>query len=396
MHTKYTSGALLIVVSLALAPPAAAQSSRTWQDHVAATAESQVRARLRALDALDRLDGLEALGALDTLDSLAALEGLKGLKGLRGLRTLDALGDVGQDKTGMARETERVTKTFRVGRTGSLDLQNVSGSITVRAGAGEDIVIEATKRARDRANLANVRIDMAERAGRVEVRTEYTARNARVSVDYAVTMPADATAALHSVSGDVTIAGIKGVLRVDTVSGNVHVEGPQQLQSIETVSGDVVVTGGGGGDVRAETVSGNLTLSGVTVRSFESTTVSGDVQLTDVTSGRTSMDSLSGDLTCSCPLAPNGRYVFKTHSGNVQLTVTSNTGFELNASTFSGDVRSDLPLTLGTPAPAPTPASRKGMPARRSFGHALKGTYGDGSALVTITTFSGDATVAKR
>jgi ABC-type sugar transport system ATPase subunit len=65
-------------------------------------------------------------------------------------------------------------------------------------------------------------------------------------------------------------------------------------------------------------------------------------------------------------------------------------GFELNASSFSGSIRSDLPLTLG--------ATRPGNERRRPgpMQHATRGVFGDGSATLTIRTFSGDVVITKR
>jgi hypothetical protein len=60
--------------------------------------------------------------------------------------------------------------------------------------------------------------------------------------------------------------------------------------------------------------------------------------------------------------------------------VSSSTGFELDASSFSGEIRAaDFALT-----------------SRRAGRHSLSGTYGDGSAVVDLSTFSGSITISKR
>jgi len=87
-------------------------------------------------------------------------------------------------------------------------------------------------------------------------------------------------------------------------------------------------------------------------------------------------------------LAHHGRYEFKSNSGDVRLTLTGNTGFEVEAHSFSGDIRSDFPIsTHGTS----DTSSRRGP--HRSL---LQGTFGDGSAVIDITTFSGSIVIAKR
>jgi hypothetical protein len=88
-------------------------------------------------------------------------------------------------------------------------------------------------------------------------------------------------------------------------------------------------------------------------------------------------------------LARNGRYEFQSHSGDVRVSPLGSGGFSIEASTFSGDMRSDYPLTLqGNP---PNNVTNRG-PNRRP----LRGTYGDGGALLTLQSFSGNITVVKR
>ena len=78
-----------------------------------------------------------------------------------------------------------------------------------------------------------------------------------------------------------------------------------------------------------------------------------------------------------------------SHSGNVRFTLGDNTGFELNAGSFSGSVRSDYPMTVGGEK---SPEIRRGRGPRRE---SLQSTFGDGSASLNLHTFSGNITIAK-
>jgi len=80
-------------------------------------------------------------------------------------------------------------------------------------------------------------------------------------------------------------------------------------------------------------------------------------------------------------------YDVNVHSGTVRFVLTNPPGFELTASTFSGNIRSDLPLTIG----GGDNASRRGVSNR-----SVRATFGDGSATLTLRTFSGDIVIAKR
>jgi len=71
-------------------------------------------------------------------------------------------------------QTERFSRKIRIGRDGRFTLNNIAGEITVTPGSGDEVSIEAVKRTRgDKSELATVQIIVDDRAGRVDVRTEY-------------------------------------------------------------------------------------------------------------------------------------------------------------------------------------------------------------------------------
>lgn len=295
--------------------------------------------------------------------------------------------------------TERFSKTVRIGRTGSFELSNVSGNVTVTGGSGDEVRIEAVKRARSRDQstaksvLDELRIEVTELPNRVEVRTEHPRgrRNYMGSVDYTVTVPAGVDTAIKVVSGDVRVTNVKGELRAESISGNVFASGAARLVLAKSVSGNVDVTDAASESaLSVSTVSGNLTGRGLKARALELSSVSGDVILTNVTCDRAMVKTTSGNVDYDGPLARAGRYEMHAHSGNVRLGVTSTTGFELEATTFNGDVRSDFPLTLRAGIEGSGP--RKGP----RFNRSIRGSYGDGGAIVLLKSFSGDIVVTKR
>ncbi len=120
--------------------------------------------------------------------------------------------------------TEKISKSFKVGPSGAIDINNVSGTVVVNPGGADVIVVDALKRVRGNVadakdQLARTTVEIAERAGRVEVRTVYTGQNLKVSVDYTVTAPAGTTVSARTMSGDIMVTGIKGEVRADTMSG---------------------------------------------------------------------------------------------------------------------------------------------------------------------------------
>jgi len=180
-----------------------------------------------------------------TLVRAAAVAGLLAVPG--GLLTV--VPDAGTATLRAAAEeqdTAQFSRAVRVGPNSSLTVSNLSGSITVTGGRGQEIRIEAVKRVGHEtargSQIEDVGIDVAEHGDRVEVRTLYRGGTTHVSVDYTVTVPDDAAVYVRSVSGDVKVAQVQGDTRAESVSGNVSVTGVTHLDKASSVSGDVSIT----------------------------------------------------------------------------------------------------------------------------------------------------------
>jgi DUF4097 and DUF4098 domain-containing protein YvlB len=292
-------------------------------------------------------------------------------------------------------QTDRFSRKVKIGRDGRVSVSNISGDIVVTGGSGDEVSIEAVKRSRgDQAQLALVRIIVEDRAGRVDVRTEYdnsrAFRNNNVSVDYTLTIPSGAALDVKSVSGSVKVNGVRGSVHAESVSGNVTTTDTPKVEAAKSISGDVTLSGISiDGDLSANTVSGSVTAKGVKAHALELGSVSGDIVVTDVTCDRLNAKSVSGGFEYTGTIAKGGVYDVNVHSGTVRFVLANPSGFDLSASTFSGNIRSDLPLTIGGDR---DPGSRRRGPSNRS----MRATFGDGSATLTLRTFSGDIVIAKR
>ena len=291
--------------------------------------------------------------------------------------------------------TERFSRKVRIGRDGRVAVQNISGEITVTGGSGDEVSIEAVKRAHgDASQLERARIVVDDRSGRVDIRTEYDRdRDNNVSVDYTLTVPTSASVEVRSISGNVKVSNVQGSVRAESVSGSVTTSATPRLEAAKSVSGDIDLTNAGtDADLTAGSVSGSLRAKGLKARGLDLGTVSGDVVLNDVSCERLSVKTVSGTVEFSGTLAKNGRYDLNSHSGNVRLTLAGDTGFVLNANTFSGSIRSDVPVTIGGDPDANLRDDRRRGPVN----HTIRATFGDGSASVSVRTFSGDIVIQKR
>jgi len=288
-------------------------------------------------------------------------------------------------------QTEKFSRMVRLARDGSVTIGNVSGDIVVTTRPGDDLSIDAVKRTRcDASQLAAVEIAIEDRAGRVDVKTEYPNKsNGGVSVDYTISVPSWAPIELHSVSGGLKVTGVQGATRAETVSGTIVISDTPKVELAKSVSGDVELVGATNADsLNAGTVSGDVRARGLKARSVTISTVSGSVILSDATADRLAVKSTSGDVSYTGSLNKGGRYELTTHSGDLRLAVGSGVGFELDANTFSGSIHTDIPLTLtGT-----ITGNLRSRGPRGSIRHA---TFGDGSAALSLRTFSGDVMITK-
>lgn len=294
-----------------------------------------------------------------------------------------------------ARVTDRDTRTFAIGPNGAFDLENLSGDIRITAGTGRDLTVEihresrARTEAEARTGLSRVRVETTHRGERVTARTVYpSGRQSEyaVSVSYVVTAPAGTRIMARTVSGDLTLSGIAGETSLHTTSGDISVTNAARLQSAKTVSGDIVLrTVGAEGQLDASTMSGDVTASGVKARRLEISSLSGTATVRDAAASAVSVKSMAGDVVFEGSLTAGGRYEFQSQTGTVRVALDERVGFTFEASTFAGSVASEFPLKV----------TSLGATGRRPARN-LSGTFGDGSATVTATSFSGSVTLVRR
>ncbi len=290
-----------------------------------------------------------------------------------------------------AQREERFNRTLDVGENAEFSLSNISGDILVEGATGSRIVIDAVKKVdgdSDSDMLSSVDIDVSQMGNRVRVETRHNrgghGRHHRggVSVSYRVKVPKGTEVGLQSVSGSVTLKGVGGDATAQSVSGDVSVSDATSLSRAKSVSGDVEVSRARSGKgMEIESVSGNVTADQIETDELTVSSVSGDVSITSVSSKKASLESVSGNILYTGRIASGGHYEFQSHSGDVVITIGDEVGFQLEASTFSGDIESQLALKTTS------------MDSRR---RNVQGVVGDGSAFIEATTFSGDVEIRRR
>lgn len=291
-------------------------------------------------------------------------------------------------------EEEEWSRSFDIGPNGFFDLSNISGDIVVRGGASDQVQVQAVKEvhratsdAEAKRELDRVEIEVTHTGNRLRIRTLYEERDDRnheasVSVDFEVIVPSGTEVSVKSVSGDIEVSNIQGELKAETVSGEVDIQSADKLVSAKSVSGGVEVAAAKGAEnTEISSVSGDVEVDGLEANRVTFASVSGDIEITDAKCGRASLKTVSGDVQYIGPLETSGRYEFQSHSGDVKIVISGDTGFEIDAKSFSGEIESEFPLEVHS---------------IRGERRKLSGVYGDGSAYIEATTFSGDVSIEKR
>jgi DUF4097 and DUF4098 domain-containing protein YvlB len=174
-----------------------------------------------------------------------------------------------------------------------------------------------------------------------------------ISISYEIEAPGNAFLNASSGSGNVSDDGVGENAALHSGSGNIHATGLGRGFSVDTGSGNIYAEQAGEGDVKASTGSGSIELrnlhGGLTAH-----TGSGDIKV-----GGT----------------PASLWHLQTGSGSVEVW-PGNTGFTLDASTGSGSIRSDHPIT-----------------GQIGNHHHVSGTVGGGGPDLRISTGSGDIRV---
>jgi hypothetical protein len=309
-------------------------------------------------------------------------------------------------RDGREEQSETFKKTVRLGGNGELDISNIVGDITIGRGSGSEATIEVTKVARAqtveaaRELLPLVKVEINDRSNRVEVRTVYASsddnmfrgrRNVNVSVHYTITAPAGTSVTARSTTGNLRATEIAGELSLITTSGNVQVTRGRKVDSVKSTSGSIEVTETDSETpIEATTISGDVLMRQVKAPRVELSSISGNVTMQDVQSGKVEAQSLSGNVEFSGVLLKGGRYEVTSHSGNVRIAVTGGTGFEVEANSWSGRVESDMQGL------ARHNNNNEDHPGPGRHSKTLRGVVGDGSAMLEITTFSGNVWIGKK
>jgi DUF4097 and DUF4098 domain-containing protein YvlB len=271
-------------------------------------------------------------------------------------------------------------KTLQVSGPVDLEVLTRSGDVTVRAGSTGSVVIRGKIYVGDHWLMGNRDADVHEIEQHPPIRQDGNSihidyvnlRN--VSVNYEISVPANATVRTRSGSGDQIIEGTHGNVDTQTGSGDVR---------LSNLTGEIHLQTGSG-NIRARQISG-------TVRGG---TGSGDVEVEEAASGDVDLHTGSGNITArgvqggfrgetgsgdvTAEGTPSGAWEIHTGSGNVHVKLPSNAAFDADISTSSGTVDVGEPIEM-------TVQGRVGDSHKQ-----IRGKVHGGGQLLRVRTGSGD------
>lgn len=186
--------------------------------------------------------------------------------------------------------------------------------------------------------------------------------NRRASAVVSISVPADCPVELGVVSADAVVSGIASDRTVvKSVSGDVTLDGVRSDIAAQTVSGDL----------ETRQLAGTLSF----------TTVSGDLTVVNGSSDTVKAETVSGDLTLDLDLRPGGRIDCSSVSGDVTVRMPESAGVQVEVRTMSGSLDSAF----------------DGVSSERRPGSSkMHGQVGAGDGRLTARTVSGDVTLLRR
>ena len=231
-----------------------------------------------------------------------------------------------------ADETKSYSETYDFSENGSINLDNINGSVEVSGWDKKQIQLNYTISADNADDLENVSVEV-----------EHSKQDLNVEVDI-------------SSGGFMNWGGTSG-----EVSFELKVPKGVTLNSIDSVNGNIQISGVSG-EIKAETVNGKIVIKNVT-NDVKFGTVNGDVEV--YVDRLASSSRLKGDSV----------------NGDIEVYLPENDGFDIKSDTVNGDLSNDFGVEVDE---------------GQYVGAEMDGSYKDGGARLKFDTVNGDIEVNKK
>ena len=263
-------------------------------------------------------------------------------------------------------EDDGRTKSFNVGKGGTLEVKVDGGDIRVSVWDKNEVLVKAE--GLDESDLEHLKMTQSGNDVFVELRNRWGSHN---HARFEITVPSQYNASLRTAGGDLEIRGsLNGTVKGSTSGGNVTLgnvtggkvdmstsggdmrTGDIQTDVVLRTSGGNIELGNVGGEVNVSTSGGNIEVKSVG-KSLKANTSGGNIEIGDV-GGEAKVSTSGGDIrvqkvTGSASLSTAGGDIelgsasgyVKAHTSGGNLHLDNVTG-AIDASTSGGDVTAEL------------------------------------------------------
>ena len=262
---------------------------------------------------------------------------------------------------------ERKEVRFDLAPGGTINVVNNTGSVNLRAGNGQQVVVGYTLHS----PKMQVESENTQDKRRIEIRAhalpdqQPTADEAKVDLE--ITVPPGTSLTVNTATAPINANGISGDLTLSSDTGEITLK-------------DIARS-----HVHVRSVTAPVNLDNVSLGHVEVTSSGGAVKMVDVTGPKVNVATGSGNITYQGDCSGVGDYLMTTHSGNIDMRLPKTASIDLNARSVSGRVENDFPLK----------ASKHPMFVPKA-GSSFAGTSNSGSSSVELRSFSGRIRVTKQ
>jgi hypothetical protein len=154
--------------------------------------------------------------------------------------------------------------SYSIGAGGQIRIHNISGDVKISGYSGGSIMVSAYKEGPDQ---DMVQVEDTSKGNLLELKVQYLkSGTCRASIRFELQVPKSIEYKfddIASVSGNVVLEDVSGMIKAESVSGNVYLRDVTGTVNAHSVSGDVKAEIGrfqGTGDLKFSSVSGNVYL----------------------------------------------------------------------------------------------------------------------------------------
>ncbi|MBD3855355.1 MAG: DUF4097 family beta strand repeat protein [Acidobacteria bacterium] len=279
---------------------------------------------------------------------------------------------------GTAWTAQPVSETYPIGPGAEVDIDVLSGTVTIVAGS--EGLVEITGTLGD--GVESLEIDGDEAGVYIEVEyDEHYHGKQQVDTDLMIRVPAGVVLSVETVSASISVDGVTGELDLETVSGSVDIATMPAALDVESVSGNISVESAPA-DSDVSSVSGKIEIRAAG-GSIDVENVSGKTMIYGGIIDDGDLESVSGDITCHAIPGPDGSLDIETMSGTITLMIDTTLVASFDLSTFSGSIENQV-------GPEPTRTSKY------TPGKELYFNTGSGGPNISLESFSGSIKLITR